>query len=83
VGGGDQSPLGAAGGQASALEAIDAPEEFGVGEDRFDDLLSAAVERAAVAGFKDRFDALGFVALAGRQRPCCGAGRALGRDQDL
>jgi hypothetical protein len=33
VGGGDELPFGSAGGQSAALEAVDAPEEFGVGED--------------------------------------------------
>ena len=50
VSGGDELPFCGAGGQAAALEAIDPPQELGVGEDRFDDLLPAAVERPAFAG---------------------------------
>jgi hypothetical protein len=43
VGGGDELPFGLAGGQPAALESIDAAHELGMGEDRFDDLLSRCV----------------------------------------
>jgi hypothetical protein len=60
---GDQSPFGSAGREPATLEASDAAQELGVGEDRFDDLLAAAIERAAGISFKYRFDAPGLVAL--------------------
>src|SRR6266496_1075038 len=46
VGGCDQLPLGLAGGEAAAEEAVGAPDAFRVREDRFDDLLTSAVERS-------------------------------------
>src|SRR6266508_3356244 len=39
VGGGDQLPLGLAGGEAAAEKAVGAANAFRVREDRFDDLL--------------------------------------------
>ena len=65
VGGGDELPFGLAGLEAAALEAVDAADELGVGEDGFDDLLAASVERLSGRCVQNRFDPLGFVALAG------------------
>src|SRR3954447_9131219 len=59
VGGGDELPFGGAGGQAASLEAVDPPQGLGVGEDRLDDLLAAAIKRLALGRVEDPFDALG------------------------
>jgi len=65
VGGGDELPFSLAGGEAAAEEAIAAPDEFGVREDRLDDLLAPAVERLA-SGFRQQpLDPTCFLALAG------------------
>jgi len=50
VGGGDEAPFRAGGGSAAALEAVAAPVEFRVGEDRLDHALAFGVETAAVVG---------------------------------
>jgi hypothetical protein len=47
VSGRDELPFGRAGRQAAALEAVDTPQDLGVGKDGLDDLLSAAIERLA------------------------------------
>src|SRR4051812_22471146 len=46
----DQAPFGANGGSASAVKAIEATVELGVGEHRLDELLSLSIELAAVVG---------------------------------
>jgi hypothetical protein len=83
VGGGDELPFGLAGGQAAALESVDAAQELGVGEDRFDDLLSASVERASLVAVEDLLDPFGLVALARREPSWFGALGVLGREQDV
>jgi hypothetical protein len=65
VGGGDQLPLGLAGGETAAEEAVGAPDEFCMGEDRYDDLLASPVERLPFRAREHRLDPLRFVALAG------------------
>src|SRR5439155_5536049 len=50
VGGGDQPPLGSAGGQSSSLEAVGAAVVFGLAEDRLDRLHALAVQRASKLG---------------------------------
>ena len=52
VGGGDQPPFRAAGGSSSSLEAVDAPVELGVSEDRLDHRLAFSVELAAGVGLE-------------------------------
>ena len=64
MGGGDELPFSGAGGQSAALEALDASQGLGVGEDRLDDLLAAAIERLAIGSVEDPFDAFGLWALA-------------------
>ena len=65
VGSGDQLPLGLAGGEAAAQEAVAAPDDFRVREDRFGDLLAATVERLALGCREHGLDPFCFCALAG------------------
>jgi hypothetical protein len=65
VGGRDELLFGLAGLEAAALEAVDSADELGVGEDGFDDLLAASVERLPGGCVEDCVDPVGFFTLAG------------------
>ena len=78
VGGGDQLPLVADGGEAAAGEAGDLAGVFGVCEDRFDEFGAAAVERAAGLGVKQGLDAVGFGALQTRASTLAMCGTSVG-----
>ncbi|HEV3071078.1 MAG TPA: hypothetical protein VGY76_06595 [Solirubrobacteraceae bacterium] len=49
------------------MEAFGAADELGVGENRFDDLLSSPVERLALRSGEDILDSLGLGPLLGGQ----------------
>ena len=83
VSGRDELPFGRAGRQAAALEAVDTPQDLGVGKDGLDDLLSAAIERLAFGGAKDVFDSSGLGALSWREPAWCGARTRFGRNDRL
>jgi len=53
VGGGDESPLGSVGGDASVLGSSDALVVLDLGEDRLDRVFSLAVEGASGLAFDD------------------------------
>jgi hypothetical protein len=65
VGRGDQLPLGLAGSEAVAEEAVAPPDHLRVREDGFDDLLAATVERLSLWCRERGPDPFCFRALAG------------------